>query len=322
MAQSEEHRFVTSSFIDLVEGLSKSELFGYQEADRGGFDFACILERDRSRPLVGQTLTHHAEGIEKDLNWLLFAEDVEIPVYLYSDQAKNVTRIRDTLNRAKPTVPERTTLIRLYSYPSGFDADDQAQRDVVYDILRDQITDDLLMNVLFGRLTSTDIVMFLDATGISGLLLAALESIALYGFTNYSGLAAGLGMASATVRSRVQSLWAAGMLLTAPSAALFRPTQRARIFLKICSLLKPEEETGPELAFILSRLGLSSERGPVRPYKSLEERIAEPGDTPLDRRRSLMLEVAEARNNFGVPVSGGPYLPDDSYHSRVSWIGR
>ena len=106
MAESPEHRYVTSSFIQLVERLSSSELFGYREAERGGFDFACVLERDRSRPLVGQTLTHHSEGIEKDLNWLLFADDAEIPVYLFSNVTRNVARIRDTLQKARTKVPD------------------------------------------------------------------------------------------------------------------------------------------------------------------------------------------------------------------------
>ncbi|MCA2183552.1 hypothetical protein [Nonomuraea cavernae] len=178
MPQSEEHKFVTSTFIQAVEKLSKSELYGYTEADRGGFDFACILERDRSRPLVGQTLTHHSEGIEKDINWLLFADDAEIPVYLYSDTARNATRIRDTLHRARSSMANKVELMRLYSYPAGFDADSEGQREAIHDLIVEKIADDLLMNILFGRLTHSDISMFLNEIGIPGFLLACLEEFA------------------------------------------------------------------------------------------------------------------------------------------------
>jgi hypothetical protein len=165
-------------------------------------------------------------------------------------------------------------------------------------------------------------MMFLNAVGIPGLLSAALELIAMHGFINYSELGARLGIASATVRSRVQSLWAAGMLLTIPNAAVYRPTERAKVFLKMCSLLRPEQEIGPELAFILARLGLSSHRGPISSYTNLEERIADHGGVEIARRRSLMFEIVKARENFGMPISGGPYFDEDQFHPKAVWIGR
>ncbi|WP_147403944.1 hypothetical protein [Nocardia panacis] len=44
---------MTDVFIETARELSRSEVFGYAEADRGLFDFACVLTRDNSRHLVG-----------------------------------------------------------------------------------------------------------------------------------------------------------------------------------------------------------------------------------------------------------------------------
>lgn len=176
MAQSVEHEFVTNCFIEIANNLSRSKLYGYREADRGGFDFACVLTRDRSRALVGQTLTHHAEGIEKDINWLLFAEDAEIPVYLYSYSTRNESRVQEVLHRASRQLSHRTGLVRLFKYPADFDADRDEQRDLIYNLLRSQIVDDLVLNILFGNLATLDIDLFLNGATMYGLLLSVLEN--------------------------------------------------------------------------------------------------------------------------------------------------
>ena len=62
MPRCAEHDFVTECFIGVAHEMSRSEVFGYKEADRGVFDFACVLTRDNSRNLIGYTLTHHAAG--------------------------------------------------------------------------------------------------------------------------------------------------------------------------------------------------------------------------------------------------------------------
>lgn len=76
MAQSVEHEFVTNCFIEISNSLSRSKLYGYREADRGGFDFACVLTRNRSRAL-GST---HGSGwptIESSATPSFFPEDAD-----------------------------------------------------------------------------------------------------------------------------------------------------------------------------------------------------------------------------------------------------
>src|SRR5437879_4985859 len=193
MAESPEHKFVSSTFVRVVDQLSRSELFGYREADRGRFDFACVLQRDHSRQLVGQTLTRHAEGIEKDLNSLLFGDSSELPIYLYAQSTRNEARIREVLHEARLALPDRVALVRLYPYPPDFDADKESDRATVEECIRDRMVDDLLLNVLFGRLSATDVALFLNSTGIPGVSLAALEAIGLFGFFNFPELANNLG---------------------------------------------------------------------------------------------------------------------------------
>lgn len=327
MVQSIEREFVTNCFIEISNNLSRSKLYGYREADRGGFDFACLLTLDRSRALVGQTLTRHAEGIEKDLNWLLFAEDVEIPVYLYSYSTRNESRVQEVLHRASRQLPHRTGLVRLFKYPSDFDADKEEQRDLVYDILRNRIVDDLVLNILFDNLTTMDIDLFLNGAGVYGLLLSVLEIIATKGFVNFPSLARDLGnrVHPSTLRPRLQHLVTSGMLETLLYSSVYRLTQRARVFLQICGLITEDCQPTPELAFTLDHLQLD--------IRSLPEGfdqtffVSEFGHTPPERTLRLLQEIIAAKQSFGISVSGGPYGDDpqglmDKLPGDQIWIGR
>lgn len=322
MAESDEHRFVSTSFIDLVHELSRSELYGYTEADRRRFDFACLLHRDHTRELVGQTLTHNVAGIEKDLSSLLFAT-AEIPVYLYAHSGRNQARIQEMLYHARQSIPDRVALARLYPYPV-FDADDESDRMTVVQTLRQQVVEDLLLNVLFGRLSSVDIAFFLDSIGISGLLFATLESIATDSFFNVPDLARRLdpGLPPSTLRPRLTRLVTAGMLEVVEMASFYRISQRARAFLKLCSLIDHSRDVGVELAFVLGRLGLGDRRGPAVPFEDAEEALRA-GRDPLGQRRRLAFEILAARERFGAVVSGGPYpLETRLTPPNARWITR
>ncbi len=62
MAESPEHEFLSTAFLDTLSEFANSRLYTYREASRRKFDFACDLIRDWTRPLVGQTLWKHTEG--------------------------------------------------------------------------------------------------------------------------------------------------------------------------------------------------------------------------------------------------------------------
>lgn len=302
---SAEHEFVSASFVRAAEELARSDVFAYVEADRGRFDFACLLRQHIDRAVVGQTLRSHAAGIEKDLNWLLLEPGESVPVYLYADTAAHVSRIAEVVSNAKHRLVDRVSLLRLYPFPV-FDADDDRERAAVAAHIREQVLDDLLMNVVFGRLAASDVLIFLNGLGIRGLQIAALEVIARDGFTNFPALGRAIGINPSTVRPRVINLLAAGMLKTRVGASVYYLTQRGRVFLRIAALVSGGAVVGPELEFILRRLGLLAagdfldelpELDPSRPFSG----------PPL---RRLVDEVNASRDAFGIPISGGPYADD------------
>jgi hypothetical protein len=67
VAEAPEHQFLSHKFLEVLAEFSQLKLYGYTEADRKKFDFACVLHRDWDRSLVGQTLWKHTEGIDKDI---------------------------------------------------------------------------------------------------------------------------------------------------------------------------------------------------------------------------------------------------------------
>src|SRR6266702_1736538 len=124
---SPEHDFVSRTFLEVAREMSHSEIFTYVEAERSRYDFGCLLTQHRTLAIVGQTLKDHPDGIEKDLNWLLLGGGDSVPVYLYSDVARHVSRIGEIVNNARARIPDRVGLLRLYEYPP-FDADDEHER--------------------------------------------------------------------------------------------------------------------------------------------------------------------------------------------------
>ncbi|MGX1806046.1 hypothetical protein ACWIGI_10040 [Nocardia sp. NPDC055321] len=322
MSRSAEHDFVTSVFIQCAAELSRSEVFGYEEADRGQFDFACTLTRDHSRNLIGQTLTHHAAGIDKDLASLLHDTDSHLPVYLYSDEARHVGRIQEFLSNARHRLADRVEVLRLLSYPS-FNVDNETEREVARAAIKNQVVDDLLLNVTFGRLSSVDIDMLLKDVGIPGLLLGLLDRIATAGFMNYPELARTFGHSSNTLERRVRTLFAAGMLEQGVDSTLVRTTTRARVLLRIAHLLMREDKAGPELVYLLNRLGLGShaEISDTDPTNLLSL----PFDATAKRIR-LVTELQQARTRYGAGLTGGGFLldvrPGLPVPPGLMWIGR
>ena len=76
-----------------------------------------MLTRDYSRQIIGQTLTYHAAGIDKDLASLLHEPNGELPVYLYPHEARNEGRVQELLHNARVQLPDRVSLLRLFRYP-------------------------------------------------------------------------------------------------------------------------------------------------------------------------------------------------------------
>lgn len=309
MATSVEHHFVTETFLELVVELSASTLYGYKEADRGQFDFACLLDRDRSRHVNGQTLKGHADGIEKDLNTLLHADEDQIAIYLTSATTRNERRIHEVVERARKVIPDRVALLRLIRYPANFNADNEDERRFIKKYLREQVLSDLLLNVVFGRISRHDVTYAVNCSEVGRdiAVLHAISSRGFQGFLQDADLMTRLreqdrryrSMGLKDLRRTLSDLSAAGMLSRAINTEFYRPTQRGRVFLAICSILAGTADITKELAFILDRLGLGS--GTDR-FEGEGPRVTS-RHTPQNRREYLIFNLMKARDDLGVKPS-------------------
>jgi hypothetical protein len=309
MAESPEHGYISNAFLSALESLARSRLYGYTEANRKMFDLACGLERDWKRLLVGQTLWKHSEGISKDLLYLLTEDSASAVVYLARHTSRNQRDTYQLLDRMRRSeLASRLHRVRVIWVPSDFDADDESKRAMLKDHLRDAVANDILLNVLFGRLSALDVRFFLASAGIPGLLLAALYVIAKEGFVNYPQLAQRLNVSASTLRPRVAALVTAGFLWTLPAMSLYYVSARGRVFLDIChELVVAGDRLGPELAYILGLLELDVDL--TAPITWSIEHWASP--RPDHRAQRLRAEIRYAMNMYGVKLEGPPYQVND-----------
>ncbi len=137
--------------------------------------------------------------------------------------------------------------------------------------LRSAVVEDILFNVVFGRLTARDVQVFLSATGTVGLQLALLAFVAEHTMANIARPREALGISAGPIRERLLILQAAGFVGPPdgrPGFALINEvTPRGRVFLDLLRRLEVEAAKGavsPELAYVLR-----SSAAPRRDYKPL-----------------------------------------------------
>lgn len=260
MAESPEHEFLKQKTNQVLSDFSKLKLFGFTETDRKKFDFSCLLERDWSRPLVGQVLWKHIEGIDKDIRTLITEQESEIKLYVARDSMKSRQHLEETLGefRKSGRFPD---LFRFKSIwiPQDFDADKEKQQHLVEEILKKAIVEDILFNIIFGNLSEQNIRFFLDATGVQGLNLALLYIISISNnIHNITSLAQFVEMSTGPVREKLMLLKGAGFINNPTGAILYGTTLRGRVFLDLIQRLFIELQTSPlseEMQYILCRLG-------------------------------------------------------------------
>jgi len=238
MAESAEHQFLSQCITSTLAQLSRSNLYTYVEAERRKFDFACELKRDWSRPLVGQTLWRHVAGVDKDLRTMLLDPNAEICAYVARDTIKARRLLSEAIKEfrsiGKFIAPHR---LKVFWVPQDFDADNEAQRDFVSALLYDSVSRDILMNVVFGNLTSDDVRFFVRTTGWPGLHLAILHMLSTSPdpYLTTKDIATKLGASPGAIRVRLLRLTGCGFLAQYGSgAAPTQPTLKGRVFLDFC----------------------------------------------------------------------------------------
>ncbi|WP_169750055.1 DeoR family transcriptional regulator [Streptosporangium amethystogenes] len=307
MAESEEHKFLSDKTITLLEELSHTKLYGFKESERKKFDFTCELVRDWSRLVSGQTLWKHTEGIDKDLRTLLSDGDSKITLYIARDTIQNRRTVWEIVEDTKKTpLKERLSRLRVIWITPTFDADQEVDRDTVTNILKERLTNDIIIATVLGGISERDVERFFPLGGMIGINLAIAESIARQGFINMTNLAERLSLSPTTIRGRVHILAASGVL-DKPNrgAQMYRVSTKGRVLLDLCRELANAVQAGNpltlELIYLMELLGLEYVEGEVteewlmsraeNPFKPL---------SPEELFKRMAFQILHATENFGI----------------------
>jgi hypothetical protein len=295
MAESPEHQFLSESFLQVLDRFSALDLYGYREAERRRFDFAATIDRDWSRPLAGQTLWSHSRGLDKDIRILLSDQESEIKAFVARDNIRNRSRFAEAVQDFKAAgLGDDLFKLRPIWVPDRFDADDAEQRKTMRSVLEEEIVQDILFNVVFGRLTARDVELFLSSTGRIGLCLAVLVFTAEHTIGNIALPSTALGSSGSPIRERLLILHGAGFIAGPTGkpgySVINSVTQKGRVFLDLLTQLKKElsqAALSPELSFVLEKVGCS----PVRPQAGIGVPI---GEEPNFLRLCQQMSAAES----------------------------
>jgi len=254
MAEGPEHAFLKEKFIEVLYDFSQLKLYGFKETERKKFDFSCTLTRDWSRPLVGQTVWKNTKGMDKDIRLLISDKESEIKAYLARDTIEHRLLLEEVVSDFRKVTPKQLFKLKVFWITQDFDADEVAQRNLVFDNLRNLIVKDILFNVVFGNLLPQDLELFLDVSGIVGLNIALLCEIATNGFFNIPDMSKRLHTSKGPIREKLILLKSRELL----KGDFNEITPKGRALFDIIGRLRQElqaENLSPELQYILTKLG-------------------------------------------------------------------
>ena len=260
---------------------------------------ACLLERDWSRPLVGQVLWRHSSGIDKDIRTLLLDPQAEIKLYVVRDHIRNRQVLAEALEDFKRSGSTDLYQLKVIWIPADFDADKDAQRLLIRDLVQSQIVSDILLNIVFGNLDANHIRLFLTSPGIPGVNLALLDLIDRSDRLNYSEMSRALGVSKGPIREKIFLLHGGALIATSPGYIAYRTTPRGRLLLDLLGRLTWEMEVAnaisPEMTYILSKLECQ-----VVPH---EEVSANMDMFPKNMFVHFVRTLHDARDTWGLDLS-------------------
>jgi len=320
MPESDEHVFLGQTFLSIVEDFSKLALYGYSEAERRKFDFACTLTRDWQRALVGQTLWSSRSGMDKDIRSFLGDSQSRIWAYIVRDDIKNrrlLSEIQDDLQRSGRG--QEWAKLRVFLVPADFDSDVEEARDLVRQVIKRDIVHDLLFNIVFGHLTIEMINLVCGGLRNIGLATAILNEITTNGFISIRELSRRFAISAGPIREQVTVLKAAGMLWE-PSHAYFG-TLRGRVFLELAKQLARQQAAQLEsasndalpddrLLFILEELGFRRETiwAAAMLYHGFDPRLCENPRAVLTPYVRLQANILLAQHRWGVDLENTKFI--------------
>ncbi|MEV2215406.1 hypothetical protein AB0H86_28920 [Streptomyces sp. NPDC050997] len=240
MASSPEHDFLSAAALRIMESASRSRLFGYAEGQRKLFDFSCDLKRDWSKVVVGQTLWQHGgDGIDKDLRTFLNEEDIHAAIYIARHESRHRTRLTEvTQSYLRGPLRDRLSRLRVFWVPVDFDAGNEHAQESIYNILKDEITKDLLLHVALGGLTPQDVARFASSRR-PGLPIAILSHVKKSGYRNHRSTAKALDVNLEALKYETERLFIIGFLGSESlQGGMYHVTDSGNAMLDICSRLR------------------------------------------------------------------------------------
>lgn len=264
MAESPEHRFLSEVAANYFTRAANTQLFSLLESERKRFDLTCTLRRDWTRPIVGQILWRHIHGVDKDLRTMLLDPEAEVCLYVAADSTKaraQVAEIIGDYRRGGTGIP--LYKLRTVWVPADLDFDIESHRELASSLIDEQLTTDVLINVVLGNPTAESIRHFSASSGIVGLELAILWVIASEGFVNMPRLSDRIGHSSSTLNERITRLVGCGFLTQPdPSANYFYASLRGRVFLELCARLMTHWSAEPETCRLFRLLSITNDEHP------------------------------------------------------------
>jgi hypothetical protein len=324
MTESPEHQFLSHMFLSVLDSFSKSRLYSYRESERKKFDFSCFVTESWDYALDGQTLWGHSEGVDKDMRTLLVSSNARLSVYIARDtmrhRAKFFEAARDYRSSGYNTALKR---LKVFWIPSDFDADSDRAREFVGRQLQTEIVEDLLFNVVFGRLSGSSVRATLLKEGMFGLVLAILHLIAANGFVFFQDLEKKFEISGATLRDRMLRLQMSGFLLQPRDGShTYHVGSAGRSLLRICSevrkLVNHEAWLGDEMVEILRLLEIEPDRDFVRKPSYSDDWLG--GKTPEAMFGILLSTVVAAESRWGVDWTNTNFVADDNEHDQSYWL--
>ncbi|MGN9816136.1 hypothetical protein ACTMUQ_12420 [Streptomyces sp. SD11] len=307
---STEHDFLSASALQIMENAAKSGLFSYQEGSRKLFDFSCDLKKDWSKIVSGQTLwKHDRDGIDKDIRTLLTQRDAAAAVYIARHSTQNKRRLAEVTGSYRDTpMRERLSRLRVFWVPADLDATDASARDTAYETLREEMTKDLLMQVVLGGLTPQDVSRF-AASGRPGYPLAILSYAKAKEYRSLTKTSKALGLSTQILKEEVQRLFVIGFLESdSLQGGIYRVSDSGKAILDICSRLRDylhgnlgEGNKNEELEHICRLLGID--------YPSIPSEVAKTvTKAELQSPTALLIQHVAQADADGSVVWPEPYF--------------
>lgn len=228
---------------------------------------------------------------------MLADTESEIKVYVASDTIKHHTTFEEVVSDYRRS-GRFNDLFRLKPIwvPSDFDADKEEERKLVGEIVKSQIIEDILFNVILGRINAENVDLFLNASGTFGLNLAILYDIATQGFVNISTLQKRLSISAGPIREKLSLMAGIGFIESPSGALLYNETPKGRVFLDIVSRIVQEYPLiSSEMFYILTKLNCM----PV----SDEVVISNSEVVPKQKFITLMRTINYASKNWSIDFS-------------------